>query len=123
MKLDRRNFLTGALTTTVAGKLAFAAPLPPAPPAAARKGEPDLSTWPGVRAEFLLSKEYVHMALMLLASHPRPVREAIDRFRRGLDEDPVTFGMKNFESAEKDVRGAAADYIGAKPDEIALTGS
>ena len=59
----------------------------PAAPAAS-----DLSTWAGVRAEFLLSRDYIHMALMLLASHPRPVREAIERHRRGLDDNPVTYG-------------------------------
>jgi hypothetical protein len=43
-----------------------------------------------VRAEFPLSRDYVHMALMLLTSHPRQVRDAIDRHRRGLDDNPVT---------------------------------
>src|SRR6187399_2282768 len=110
MRVDRRKFLTGAVTTTVAGKLALAATPAAAPtkPVAAA-AEPDLSTWPGVRAEFLLSRDYIHMALMLLASHPRPVREAIDRHRRGLDENPVTYGMRNFGTLETAVRVAAAD--------------
>src|SRR5688500_6520999 len=110
MTIDRRNFLTGALTTgalgTVAGgRLALSAP-PPAKPAS------DLSTWAGVRAEFLLSRDYVHMALMLLTSHPRTVREAIDRHRRGLDDNPVVYGLANFGKLEGAVRAAAADYTG-----------
>ncbi len=124
MRIDRRKFLAGAVTTTVGGKLALAATPAVAPPKpATTAAESDLSTWPGVRAEFLLSRDYIHMALMLLASHPRPVREAIDRHRRGLDENPVAYGMQNFGSLETAVRVAAADYLGAKPDDIALTGN
>jgi selenocysteine lyase/cysteine desulfurase len=118
MTIDRRKFLTralstGALTTVAGGKLALGA-APATKPAAA----PDLSTWAGVRAEFPLSRDYIHMALMLLTSHPRPVREAIDRHRRGLDDNPVVYGKQ-----EGAVRAAAADYTGGKPDEIALTGN
>src|SRR5262245_13855228 len=124
MTIDRRKFLTralttGAVTTVGAAQRALAA-APPGPPA---KPASDLSTWAGVRAEFLLSRDYIHMALMLLASHPRPVREAIDRHRRGLDDNPVAYGMSNFGKLENDVRAAAADYTGGKPDEIALTGN
>jgi isopenicillin-N epimerase len=124
MTMDRRNFLTGALTTgalgTVAGaRLAVAAP----PPPPAKPASSDLSTWAGVRAEFPLSRDYVHMALMLLTSHPRTVREAIDRHRRGLDDNPVVYGLANFGKLEDAVRAAAADYTGGKPDEIALTGN
>src|SRR3954464_336138 len=121
MTIDRRKFLTRALSTgaltTVAGKLALGASPPTAKPAS------DLSTWAGVRAEFLLSREYNHMALMLLASHPRPVREAIDRHRRALDENPVANSLPNFQKLDNAVRAAAADYTGGKPDEIALTGN
>ena len=123
MRIDRRKFLAGAVTTTVGGKLALAA-TPTAPPKpATTAAEPDLSTWPGVRDEFLLSRDYIHMALMLLASHPRPVREAIDRHRRGLDENPVAYWDAELRLAGDRVRAAAADYIGGKPDDIALTGN
>ncbi len=124
-KMERRDFLAGALTATgaaVTGRAASAAGIPaPAPPPPSP--EPDLSTWAAVRAEFALSREYVHLALMLLASHPRPVREAIERHRRGLDEDPVSYGLKNHERLETAVRTAAAQYVGGKPEEIALTGN
>src|SRR5262252_8073045 len=121
MAIDRRRFLTralagGALTTVGGARLALAAP-------AASKSEADLSTWPGVRAQFPLSRDYVHMALMFLTSHPRQVRDAIDRHRRGLDDNPVTYGKANFGKQEEAVRAAAADYTGGKPDEIAITGN
>jgi selenocysteine lyase/cysteine desulfurase len=126
MTMDRRKFLTralstGALTTVAGGKLALGATPATAPVPAAKA--PDLSTWAGVRAEFLLSRDYIHMALMLLASHPRPVREAIERHRRALDDNPVAYGMASFQKLEEAVRVAAADYTGGKPEEIALTGN
>src|SRR4029078_2263975 len=112
MRIDRRRFLTralstGALTTVAGGRLALGAP-------AASPAEPafDLSTWAGVRAAFLLSREYNHMALMFLGSHPRPVREAIERHRRALDENPVTYAMSNFKKQEELVRAGAAAHPG-----------
>jgi aminotransferase class V len=41
-----------------------------------------------VRDQFNLSPEYIHLATFALASHPRPVREAIQKYRRALDENP-----------------------------------
>jgi isopenicillin-N epimerase len=125
MAIDRRKFLTGALTTGALTTVAARKPALAAPPPAATPAKPgsDLSTWAGVRAEFPLSRDYIHMALMLLASHPRPVRDAIDRHRRGLDDNPVVYLMSNFQKLDDAVRAAAADYTGGKPDEIALTGN
>jgi len=42
-----------------------------------------------VRAQFNLSGDHIHLASFFLASHPKPVREAIDRHRRALDENPI----------------------------------
>src|ERR1044071_5122447 len=95
--LDRRGFLTGALTTAFAGPAALAGTAPAVTAPARASGEADLSTWAGVRDQFALSRDYIHMASMLLASHPRPVRDAIERHRRALDDNPVTYGMKNFD--------------------------
>ena len=127
MTIDRRKFLTralsttGAFTTVAGGRLALGAP--PPPPSPAPKGAPDLSTWAGVRAEFPLSRDYIHMALMLLTSHPRPVRDAIDRHRRGFDDDPVTYFHENVERSERALRESAAVYLGARADEVAITGN
>ncbi len=40
---------------------------------------PDLTDWAAVRAQFALSQDRVQLTSFLLASHPRPVRQAIDR--------------------------------------------
>src|SRR5690606_18471986 len=81
--------------------------------------------WNVVRAEFPLSPDYMHLAQFFIVSHPRPVRAAIERFRRAIDENPflaVEQGM--FGTADRNqslrVYDAAARYIKGKPDEIAL---
>jgi isopenicillin-N epimerase len=134
MKIDRRRFIAGSLSTAVAGTVARAAtpavspaatPPPTATTSAAAKtdaADATLATWAGVRDQFLLGRDYVHMALMLFASHPRPVREAIERHRRALDENPVLYLEANFK-LDAAAREAAAAYVGGKPDEIALTGN
>src|SRR3954462_9838286 len=127
MKIGRRRFLAGSLTTAVAARrVALAAPdaKPKAGADAPAPGIPPgaLASWAGVRDQFLLRRDYVHMALMLFASHPRPVRDAIERHRRGFDENPVLYLHENF-PLEAATRAAAADYVGGKPDEIALTGN
>ena len=121
MEFGRRHFITGTLTAAVMGRTAFAAPAMAAPPSKA-DGDDALGTWASVRKQFLLDHDYVHMALMLFASHPRPVREAMERHRRGLDENPVLYLHAHF-PLEAEVRVAAAEYVGGKPEEIALTGS
>jgi hypothetical protein len=44
--------------------------------------------WQTVRALFPLAPDWTHLASFLLVSHPRPVAEAIEVFRRKLDADP-----------------------------------
>jgi selenocysteine lyase/cysteine desulfurase len=89
----------------------------------ARAGAAPLSDWAAVRAEFPLRQDLIHMALMLLTSHPRPVREAIERHRRALDEDPAGYFEARFETADGETRAAAAGYMGGAADDIALTDS
>ena len=83
----------------------------------------DLQDWQAVRGEFNLSRDYIHLTGFLLASHPRPVREAIETHRRGLDENPANYLHDHAQRFEADVLGAAAEYLGVDPTEIALTDS
>jgi isopenicillin-N epimerase len=124
MTLERRTFLSGAIAAGGTALALAKAPAAAAPAAAAAlSGGADLSTWRAVRDQFALTRERVNLAMMLLASHPRPVREAIDRHRRGFDEDPVTYFHENVETCERALRESAATYLGAKPDEVAITGN
>lgn len=132
MNLPRRGFLSGTVAATGAAlgitQIGAGAGVRAAHAHLDARGKPtagagDLSSWRGVRDQFLLTRERINLALMLLTSHPRPVREAIDRHRRGFDEDPVTYLHENIEHAERELRESAAAYLGAQPDEVAITGN
>lgn len=84
---------------------------------------PDLTDWRVVRAQFALAPGAVHLASFLLASHPRPVRQAIDRHRRRLDANPVDYLHANEGRLTGEARAAAARYLGVPASEVALTDS
>ncbi len=85
---------------------------------AARPGD-----WAWVREQFPLTRTYAHFATFLLAAHPRPVAEAIAQHRAALDANPVDYWHEHAGRADERVRAAAAEYMGAKPEQIALTDS
>jgi selenocysteine lyase/cysteine desulfurase len=62
------------------------------------------------------------MTSFLLASHPRPVRLAIERHRRGLDANPHEY-LEREPALDERVLAAAARYVGGAPGELALTGN
>ncbi len=127
--LSRRTLLSApaaiGLSALVSGAVpgAFAAALAQESPAL-----PDLSDWARVRAQFALDPSYLHFASFYIASHPAPVRAAIEAWRRALDRDPfqtVEHGMfgDDAHNIPLQVQTAIARYLGGKPDEIALTRS
>jgi selenocysteine lyase/cysteine desulfurase len=63
------------------------------------------------------------MSAMLLSSHPKPVRDAIDAHRSGLDTDPVTYLRQHGRHLQDAARGAAGRYLGVDGSAIALTDS
>jgi selenocysteine lyase/cysteine desulfurase len=77
--------------------------------------------WAAVKAQFALSRDVRHFDAFVLATHPKTVREAIERHRRGLDADPA--GYLRTAEARVDVTGPAARYLGARREDVALTGS
>jgi selenocysteine lyase/cysteine desulfurase len=81
------------------------------------------TNWEDLRAQFPLSPRLIHLAAFFLASHPTPVRQAIERHRAGLDADPIGYWYEHEEKQEAKVLRAAADYLGAQPTDIALTDS
>lgn len=119
--MHRRQFLirTGAvLGASLLSDLTGPPILPAGEPAANR-----FTGWESVRAQFPLSSDVVHMAGFFLASHPTPVREAIERHRRGFDENPIGYWLEHEAKQEAIVLKAAADYLAAAPTDIALTDS
>jgi isopenicillin-N epimerase len=139
MAVSRRQFVLGSsLTATglsLAGSLAPAAGAAKA--AASEHHAPEVrkpapaanpQDWGWVRSQFKLDPDYAHLSNFYIVSHPQPVRDAIDRYRRGLDENPFLFLEQHMFEKEEDmlwkrVTAAAAAYTGAKPEEIALTSS
>jgi selenocysteine lyase/cysteine desulfurase len=83
----------------------------------------DPGDWGSVRNQFPLTPDIRHFAAFVLAAHPRPVGEAIERHRRGLDEDTHGYLEEHQGDHELAVRDAAAEYLDARPDEIAFTDS
>src|SRR5215467_3353472 len=129
MTLNRRDFVATVGWSFFAGTVARAASNADAPAVAA-----EYSDWTSVRAEFDLSPEWLHFSQFYIVSHPRPVRAAIEHYRRMLDANPFStvehgMGFEAFlggareETRPERVRRAAAEYIGGRPDEVALTDS
>lgn len=119
MSLSRRSMLkvSGAAAVAAAGG-------PRVQEAAAQeavRGEP--GSWGWVRNLFNLTPDSVHMSAMLIASHPRPVRQAIEEHRRGLDLDPVRYLERNNNRLTAAARQAAGDYLGVHSSHVALTDS
>jgi selenocysteine lyase/cysteine desulfurase len=82
-----------------------------------------LGSWEDVRALFDLAPRLTDLTTFMLAPHPRPVREAIERHRRGLDASPKEYLFAQELEQEQRVAGAAADYLGASSEDIAFTDS
>jgi hypothetical protein len=86
VSITRRQFLTNAGVSLPASALASTRAI-----SIGEDHQSDSNTlddWSVVRDQFNLSREYIHFATFALASHPRPVREAIQKYRRALDENP-----------------------------------
>lgn len=81
--------------------------------------------WRAVRDLFPLAADWTHLASFLLSSHPKPVADAIERFRAKIDGDPTWIERAAFAHSEgrpfTAVKRALADYVGGTPQEICLT--
>ena len=107
-----------------AGVTAAAALAVPGQTAAVKPVVGETYTWDKVRAQFdQLDPKQIHLSSFFLVSHPRSVREAIEKHRRAIDENPLDYLEKNMFEMPGRIQAAAADYLGGKPDEIAVTNS
>ena len=92
-----------------------------------RRADTEDVDWRAVRGLFRLSREWTHLAAFYLSSHPAPVADAIERFRRRIDDDPfwieeAVFG-EGRDGPYRAVKSALAGYLGGAADEICLTSS
>jgi selenocysteine lyase/cysteine desulfurase len=83
----------------------------------------DPGDWASVKAQFALSSGERHFDAFVLASPPRPVREAIERHRRGLDADPAGYLHAHERELDARVSEAGARYLQAAPLDLAFTDS
>jgi selenocysteine lyase/cysteine desulfurase len=131
MTLNRRDFVSSVGWSFLAGAAAARAAASKTAVTAAAESH---SGWAQVRAQFDLSPEWLHFSQFYIVSHPRPVREAIERYRQMLDANPFHtvehgMGFEAFtggtpqESLPTHVQRAAAAYIGGRPEDVALTDS
>src|SRR5215208_528446 len=79
--------------------------------------------WAAVKAQFALSRDVRHFDAFVLASHPKTVREAIERHRRGLDADPNGYLREHEAELDQRVAAAAGPYLGQLPGDLAFTDS
>src|SRR5215216_7791168 len=130
--MDRRGlvrtgltFAAGALAATLADDVvgrgrsepavsdtASAPAVPPATSAAASTapatGPARLDDWEAVRAQFNLTPDFLHFGGLYIASHPEPVRAAIERHRAAMDANPVVYLQDEGGRLEATVLRAAA---------------
>lgn len=131
MTMNRRDFVA----TMGVSVLSSAAVHSAAAAKSEQRSADRFTDWSSVRDQFNLAPGLLHFSQFFLVSHPRPVREAVERYRRLLDANPVEtvergLGLQAFFGNKADdeplplrAQRAAAEYIGGKPEEIALTDS
>ncbi|MBH3421847.1 aminotransferase class V-fold PLP-dependent enzyme [Pseudomonas gessardii] len=121
---DRRTFLKQAgilaaglpLGAAVLNRHALANASPPVPE----------EKWAQLRQLFTQDPDYIHFSNFLVTSHPKPVRDAIERYRAQIDRNPglaMDWDLQETWKREAEVRDWAGRYLQAKPGQIALTGS
>jgi selenocysteine lyase/cysteine desulfurase len=128
MTLSRRRWLASLGAGLAAGSARCGAGGPA--PASAVTSRPIRLTdgrvdWQAVRDLFPLATDWIHLASFLLVSHPKPVADAIERFRRQIDADPAWLEQAAFSDTEgrpfEAIKRSLAEYIGGQPNEICLT--
>lgn len=115
-QVPRRRFLLGAASLALAGACTRGG-------CSVQARAPESGFWSEVRGQFELSPRFAHFGAMFISSHPLPVREVIERHRRGLDEDPVGYLLENNSRLRWEVIQEAARFFGAHPGNVALTDS
>src|ERR687898_577055 len=122
-ELDRRTLLRRAGLAAGTGVLAGLAGCEPDRPRDRPAQAAAASGWAGVRGQFELDPAKRHFAAFVLASHPRPVAEAIERRRRGLQADADGCLEDHGQRLDRQARSAAAEYLGGDRGQVVFTRS
>jgi selenocysteine lyase/cysteine desulfurase len=118
MRIGRRDLLKAGGLALAAGAGAGAAL-----PAQAQQRPFEANDWARVQAQFGLKPDRVDMSAMLIAAHPKAVREAIARHRDALDETPVEYLEQNNRRLQNAARERVGRYFGVAATDVALTDS
>lgn len=122
MSMDRRRLMTtlaGAAGVAAACRWSGAEETSSSPPPLLdAAGAVD---WRAVRALFDLDPNLIPMSSFFLSSHPRPVREAIERWRRRIDANPLCVEEALLFPGDdwRRVKDGLAAYAGAAADDLA----
>jgi len=82
----------------------------------------DAAYWARVREEFLLRPEIAHLNCGSIGATPRSVVEALTGYIRELEANPYAHTWSGFAEEPLDAsRTQAAEFLGASPDEVAIT--
>src|SRR5438093_2783376 len=123
MTLARRQLLKSLVAASLVPAIGrFEPRLPRSRALRGLNGELD---WLAVRDLFPLAPDWTHLSSFLFVSHPKPVAEAIDHFRKKLDSDAMWIEIAAFTDTEgrpfTAVKRTLAEYTGGTPAEIAFT--
>ena len=121
LKLSRRGLLTGGgtLAGLAAAKLAFAQ-------AVQKMGPPsenwrfDGGYWARIRSQFMMPEGFAYLNTGTLGPTPKPVYDAMVEYWRLMAVNPHE-NSNMLQERQEAIRVKAAQFVGASPDEIALT--
>jgi selenocysteine lyase/cysteine desulfurase len=119
----RRDFLNGLGLGVGASFLLPSAVLAASPNATSNEMSIQAGDWKALRNMFPLTRKYIQFSTFLLTSHPKPVSDAIQRHRMAFDENPSDYWQEHFQTIDRDISASAAEYMGGKTQNIALTDS
>jgi isopenicillin-N epimerase len=114
--MNRRSFMVRTGTMLGTGAVAGVMPFPLiAVDTSNDRALSELSDWDTVRAQFNLAPKKINMSCYWQASHPKPVRDAIEQHRRGLDECPSEYYEDNAPRLEASVRSVPRNTLRQNP--------
>lgn len=121
--MERRSFIGSMVSAFAAGsllgpeswaRLREAAPARP-------QAQPDENYWRSLADQFTFEDGLTYLNTGSLGGSPEIVQQATNEFRRMLDAFPSKYMWSEWWDDREVVRQGAARFVGAEPDEIALT--